>query len=651
MMSTPLLSGALTVGTLPLVWSTVGTFILLEVLLALLLLITLAVLWAKVRASDKARLELLEVVETLDDMSAREAILQAVAQNANDGLVYQDMEARILWANPAYCRILGRPLEEILGRRPQEFCFPDEVKPTEEEIENFRFDTDSYEFHNLVRRLNIRENGEIFWHEFNLSVVDTRPGEQRVVLVSRDVTTQVNREVDLEAARAELHHAAHHDALTGLYNRTAFLDATDLILCRPARKDRVFGLLYIDLDRFKAVNDTHGHAAGDHILTHVADAIRAIDVPEVLSCRMGGDEFVVACPGISDFDTLQHVADALVDRIRTPIEWNDTTLVCGASVGVALSNGDRAKAADLVRSADFALYEAKKPGAPPIARYDADLHERQEAENALMEEFVEALDNDRISFVYQPIMDGRTGKICSFETLARWRRSNGEVMSPDVFLGYAARLNRMADVDFAAIRATTSLVSELQSNGFKIRGAFNTSSEALAHPDFMKRLDYEARQAGLDTQSLVAEVLETTFFGSDTTDSVAAKRIAELREKGFSVYLDDFGVGYAGLSHLGQLDVSGVKLDRSLIAHVTQDKSVRIITSSILRLCDELGVGTLAEGIECAEQAEFLMSHGCYRLQGFGIARPMDRASVISMIQKGAPIVIPSEDAPITRNA
>ena len=649
MMSTTAMVISMTQWAPPFALTSTTAFFAMEVVLAGLLVLTLGLLLVKVRVFNASKQTLEELEQTLDDVTVQEASLRAVAKHANDGLVYQDMNARILWANPAYCRIMGRSLSEIRGRRPQEFCFPPELKPSDEEIENFAFDLDSYEFSNLVRRPNIRKNGERFWHEFNLSVIEPRAGEKRVILVSRDVTQQVQREEELKEAQSYLYHAAHHDALTALNNRAAFLTSTDAILNAASAKDRQLGLIFIDLDHFKAVNDTNGHAAGDQLLVHVSDAMRETARDQDLLCRMGGDEFVMACPGVSCFDELQHIADALLDRIRTPITWDDATLVCGASLGIALSNGEVMTAEDLIRSADFALYESKAPGGPRIARYDAVLHERQVAENALMEEFVDTLDNDGIDFMYQPIMDGRTGAIRSFETLARWRRKSGEVVAPDQFLPYAARLNRMADIDFAAIRATTSLVSDLHEKGFKTRGAFNTSSEALAHPDFMDRLEFEARQAGLDTRSLVAEVLETTFFGSDTTDSVAAARIAELREKGFAVYLDDFGVGYAGLSHLSQLDVSGVKLDRSLIANICHDRSARIITTSILRLCDELGVGTLAEGIESAEQADFLMKHGCFRLQGFGIARPMQRDAVIKMITDGAPIVIPPEQTPLAR--
>lgn len=620
--------------------SLADVYVVTELVLAGVLVATLGLLWHMVRTSERTRRALYHAEECFDHLSAQEVILRAVAEHANDGLVYQDMSARILWANAAYCRTMGWELAEIVGRRPQEFCFPPEVKPSDAEIEAFAFDEHSYEFKNLVRRPNIRKNGHRFWHEFNLSVVEPRPGEKRVILVSRDVTTQVHREQELERARADLLYAADHDALTGLHNRTAFLTATDKILRSPDAAAREIGLLYIDLDRFKSINDTHGHAAGDRVLVHVAASIRAAIGVRDLSCRMGGDEFVVACPGVSDFDMLQHIADKLLDHLTTPIPWTDGTLTCGASIGAALSQGSPMTAEDLIRSADFALYEAKAPGAPRIARYDASLHERQEAENALMQEFSDALDADAISFAYQPVLDASSGRFTKFETLARWTRANGQQIGPDQFLPYASRLNRMTDVDFAAVRATASLTAELRAMGHDIRGAFNTSSEALAHRDFLTCLEQEARAAGLTPDTLVVEVLETTFFGSDTTDSLAATRISQLRAQGYRVYLDDFGVGYAGLAHLGQLDITGIKLDRSLVANVVHDRSARIIATSILRMCQELGVNALAEGIETAEQADFLAANGCALLQGFGIARPMDRAALIARIQDAAPIFI-----------
>ena len=619
--------------------------LVVDILPLFLLVIAAVVLFRKFRATRQAERDLGRARKTLDNVAAQEAIFHAVAQNASDGLVYQDMEAHILWANPAYCRTMGCELSDIVGRKPQEFCFPPEDRMTDQEIADFRFDPADQTFRTFHRRQNVRANGERFWHEFSQAVVEPRPGEQRVVLVSRDVTHQVQRERELEEAKGVLSHAADHDALTGLLNRSAFLRHVEKAMADPDGRAplRPLGLLYIDLDRFKAVNDSHGHSVGDRVLCHVADAVSAIAGTDGLCCRIGGDEFVVAIPDVPTFEALQLLADALLDHIRTPVSVYDTSVECNASIGLALNDTAGARAEDLIRSADFALYEAKRPGAPAIARYDAELHSRQEADNAMMEEFIHALDNGGLEFHFQPVMDGRSGKIRSFETLARWTRDNGERVPPDRFLPYAERVNRMTDVDFAALRACASLVAELQARGHTIHGAFNTSSEALAHGDFLTRLEEEALTAGVKPDHLIAEVLETTFFGADATHSVAAARINQLRDLGHSVYLDDFGIGYAGLAHLGQLNVSGVKLDRSLIANVTHDRSARIITTSILRLCQALGVGTIAEGIETREQAEFLLKHGCYQLQGFGIARPMPRDAFLDLVAHGEEIVIPSE--------
>jgi len=626
-------------------WLGLSAPTLLVLVLGLAGALALALAWLTAR-SRALRCEAVEQVRRirseLQEAQRQETVMREVALHASDGIVYTDMTARIIWANPTYCRTMGYELSEIVGRKPQEFCFPPELKPSEEEISNFVYDLDSDDFGQLKRRLNIRKNGERFWQEISSSMIEPSPGERRVILVSRDVTAQVHREEELEQVRAGLQNAAHHDALTGLKNRYAFLKAIDARLGTTDRRKPPIGLLYIDLDKFKAINDSHGHAAGDAVLNHVADTIRSSVRRSDLACRLGGDEFLVACPGVGDFATLEMIADTLIEELAQPFLWHDMKLKCGASVGLAISDPAIKTAEDLIRLADFALYEAKAPGAPRILRYDAALHDRKEAERLLMEEFVEALDADAIGFVYQPVLDAENGKITSFETLARWQRADGTMLTPDRFLGFAKKLNRLAEVDFAAIRATARLTAELKSRGHPIRGAFNTSAEALAHPKFTEHLMAAARASGVTSDDLTVEVLETTIFGPDTSDSLAAARISELRRMGFSVYLDDFGVGYAGLVHLGQLDISGIKLDRSLVANICTDRSARIIATSILRMCRELGVNSLAEGIEIAEQADFLVAHGCARLQGFGIARPMPRTDLIALIDAGAPVRLPS---------
>lgn len=560
-----------------------------------------------------------------------EKILHAVAQKANDGLLYQDMNARILWANEAYCRTMGYRLEDILGRRPQEFCFPPEARPSDEAIENFVFDPDNDEFHELTRRLNIRKNGERFWQEFNLSLIETEAGEQRVILVSRDVTDQVGREHELERARAELHHAAHHDVLTGLPNRAAFQDQAHEALTASGK----IGIMYLDLDKFKIVNDTLGHAAGDAILIHVAEAIRTALPNGSLSCRVGGDEFLCACPGVGDLAALEYMADTLLERVTTPLVWDAKTLEPRASIGLATAVSPNTSIPDLIRMADFALYEAKVPGAPAIMRYDASLHARTEAEKALIDEFVTALDLGQLEFLFQPILGGPNHAALGFETLVRWRRAADDLLLPGDFLEIAARLKRLTDIDFQAAAAATSLTAELRARGHDLCGAFNVAPDTLAQSDFLHRIQTLLDHYALPADALNVEVLETTLFGPDAGDSPAARSISMLREMGIKVFLDDFGTGYAGLAHLGQLDVSGVKIDRSLSKDVTTHRPARLIAGSILQLCHELSIEVCVEGIEAFDQAAFFHKHGCQRFQGFGFARPMDRTAFLSWIESG----------------
>lgn len=573
-----------------------------------------------------------EIEERRRSVTETEKILHGVAQHANDGLVYQDMQARIIWANEAYCRTMGYTLDEILGRRPQEFCFPPEARPSDAEIDNFLFDPDAYEFQGLTRRLNVRKNGERFWHEFNLALIETEAGEQRVILVSRDVTEQVSREQELERTKAELHHAANHDVLTGLSNRAAFQTNADTALKAHGK----LGVMYIDLDKFKIVNDTLGHAAGDAILLHVADAIRAALPKGSLSCRVGGDEFLCACPGVSDLAALEYMADNLLERITTPLTWDTNTLEPRASIGLAVVNDRDRSIDDLIRMADFALYEAKVPGAQAIMRYDASLHMRKEAEKTLIDDFVAALDNDQLEFRFQPIIGAPDMAPIGFETLVRWRRGEDELILPGQFLDIASRLKRLPDIDFQAAMAAAELTSELRNRGHALYGAFNVAPDTLGQSDFLHRIQKLLDDHDLPTDAMNIEVLETTLFGPDAGDSPAARCISMLRKMGVKVFLDDFGTGYAGLAHLGQLDVSGVKIDRSLSKDVMSHRPAHLIAASILQLCRELSIEVCVEGIETPDQAAFFTNHGCDRFQGFGIARPMEKDTFLDWIETGA---------------
>ncbi|MEL6953472.1 MAG: EAL domain-containing protein [Pseudomonadota bacterium] len=576
----------------------------------------------------------LNLVNVIND----ERLLKFITQNTFDGIVITQMDGRILWANKAYCKIMGWPIEEVLGRKPQEFCYPPDLEMSPEQVEAFHFTPDHPDLGRVARYENMRRNGERFWHELTSKLVEPSPGVFLVVIVGRDVTRQVAYEQKLERALDDLEYAATHDALTGLADRRMLLAFTDGLLSRRDTGQHGIGLLHIDLNHFKVINDRYGHAAGDALLIHVADAIRSTIRQDDLGCRLGGDEFVVVCPGTADFSVLEELAAKIIDAISKPIPWNDQALRCSASVGIAVDVDGTIPNQELIHNADFALYQVKRDRDHPIACFDAELHEQRASEDRLVADFALALDRKELHFVHQPILDASDPSRCKFETLARWTRTTGETVPPDVFMKFAGRLGRRAEVDLAAMRETANILGELKRQGIHARGTFNSSTDSLALIDLISSLDWERDRYDLDSDQIVIEVLETTWFGSDISDNEASRSICALRQSGYDVFLDDFGVGYAGLGHLDTLGVTGIKIDRSLISGILKDRSARIIVTSLLRLSEELGLEVVAEGIEEQEQLETLVSLGCNWHQGFGIAKPMPREELIPWLQNARKI-------------
>lgn len=565
----------------------------------------------------------------LDD----ERVLRIIAEHSLDGLILTELNGRIIWANPAYCRKIGWRLEEIQGRKPMEFCHPPDDQLTQQDVADFVFHDDHPDLGRAVRYQNVRRNGERFWQEITTTIVEPIPNRKFAILVTRDVTDRVLHEQQLEAAREELEYAATHDVLTGLADRRMLLAFTDGMLNHPSPEKRALGLLHIDLNHFKLVNDRYGHAAGDAILVHVAHSIRKSIRKQDLACRLGGDEFVVACADLADFQALEQIAAKIVAAIAQPIVWNETELACSASIGIATDKGGNCDNHTLIHNADFALYEVKRDRSRQIACFNSDLHKRRSNEEALIAEFADVLDRGDLQFRHQPIFSADEGRITGFETLARWQRPSGEIVGPASFLPFAGHLGRRTEVDLAAMRQTVGLLAEFKRRGITINGSFNSSTDSLARRDIVSQLDWEMQRFDLDNSQLIVEVLETTWFGSELSDNTAVAAIDDLKTAGYTVYLDDFGIGYAALGHLDKLGISGIKIDRSLISRIMDERSALIIVTSLLRLTEELGLSAVAEGVETAEQQELLASLGCVKHQGFGIGKPMTREALLGFIE------------------
>lgn len=555
-------------------------------------------------------------------------------EDANDGIVIQTLDARVVWTNLAYSRIIGRPIDQIIGRNPMEFVFPEDDTPTPEEIRDFRYDPDDPTYDHLQLRLNRRADGSLFWNQHSISFRKSAVGEDHAILICRDVTPQIEQRERLKEARNRLAYEATHDNLTGLANRAAFLDFCEQALQRPAEETTFIGLLHVDLDRFKEINDTHGHSAGDAALIHVAQAM-ASSMPDTgLVGRVGGDEFVAVFPDIGSLDALRAKARTISTKVAEPFDWNDHRLTITCSIGAAAAEGGTTDPDTLLLQTDFALYKAKRSGRNRVRTYDERLHKRHTQETYRASELADAIDTASLDHVFQPTYDMRSGRVMGFETLVRWTHPEEGTIRPDEFLPIANELGLMGALDLGSMTSALERKHALDMAGFREMGiAFNASADLLAHPEFINRLVWGVEAGGIRRTDVTIEVLETTAFGDASETSSHAAVIRDLRDAGFQVHLDDFGVGYAGLAHLAQLAVTGVKIDRTLISNILLDETSFKIVRKIIELCNDLGLDVIAEGVETRDVADKLFSMGCQVIQGYWIARPLAEDAVLPWLQ------------------
>lgn len=546
------------------------------------------------------------------------------AEHAKDGIVIQEMDGRIVWANPAYCTIVGRERSEILGRNPLTFALPPEDRPPPEVIENFRYLPDDPAVNRLQLFRNVRGDGTLFWIQISLSLQTNAHGDQQAILVCRDVTEQIDRETRLREVSEELRFRATHDLLTRLANRAEMMRVADRQLEVAAEEGTRLGMMHIDLDLFKEINDTHGHAAGDAILAHVSECLRIHVRAEDTVARVGGDEFVVICPDLPNLDALHLIAAKLIREIRTPITWSGRQLACGGSVGAALSDPETSSVDTLLQQADFALYEAKRLGRNRVAVYDEELHQRQLVEQNRAAELREAIEYETLDCFFQPKMNLVTGEVSGFETLIRWQHPTAGLMTPADFLDIAGELGMLGEADINSMLRALEMKHRLDANGHRgMDIAFNASAELLAHPNFIPLLVNGVESRGIARGEVTIEVLETAMIGGRVDTSTQTTVIGDLAAAGFKVVLDDFGTGYAGLAHLASLPVTGVKIDKSLVNGLLTEPTSEKIARAIIDLCRDLGLSTVAEGVESIEVALRLRALGCDTMQGYWLSRPL----------------------------
>ncbi|QYU68982.1 EAL domain-containing protein [Leptolyngbya sp. 15MV] len=427
---------------------------------------------------------------------------------------------------------------------------------------------------------------------------------------------------------------AQYDSLTGLANRLQMSQTLDKILNSPRMRDRECSVLLLDLDRFKNVNDTLGHPAGDALLRQVAQRLERA-VGQAGRCgRLGGDEFEVIVPGRSEPERLAALAKDIIHSLSQPYSVEGQRVVIGVSVGIATAPDHGLTSETLIRSADLALYAAKDSGRGRWHFYSSDLHARAEERNRLEQDLRDAIANGELELFYQPVVHALSERISGFEALLRWHHPVHGWLSPEKFIPVAEDSGLIGAIGEWALRTACKDLARWPA---EVRCAVNVSPLQFANPQFATVVAQALAQAGVDPARLELEITESVFLGDDHgTDAM----FAALKRIGVRLALDDFGTGYSSLGYLKRAPFDKIKIDQSFVRGATQPGSRNgAIIASITSLAHTLGMDITAEGCETLDELDLVRRYGCTHVQGFVYSRPLSGAATLERLGQGLAIV------------
>lgn len=562
--------------------------------------------------------------------------LEAALAAISDCLVITDAEGRVHWCNQPFDRLVAMPRLAFLGRRITELLPSDaggEPVLTAETIASAAQGRGSTTV--VLSRQPLRAM-EIEW----MPILSERPSP--LVFCLRDISTWVSnqelheqvrrleqqrREADSRNQELQLRQLALaakvlECPVTGLPNRRALRE--HLVgalggLAPDGTPRRRVAVLFCDLNRFKEVNDLHGHQVGDELLVEVGRRLQMELRPREMLARLGGDEFVVVAPDLADASEAVDLARRLQERLAEPWTIEGHVLQPSMSVGIALTGDPATPIDELLRRADLAMYEAKGAGDRAVAVYDRDIDRQVQRSIQIRRRLQQAIDDQALSLAYQPIASLADGATVGFEALLRLQGPEGSLIGPEEFIPLAERRGWIVQMGGWVIRTAMAELLRWRQAGRAWELSLNVSPLQLARRGLAAQCRREAARAGVQPDWIAIEITESMLIDQP---ELAHAELTALREAGFRVYLDDFGTGFSGMAQLARLPIDTIKIDRTFTDELTADPRKRMVVHAMIRLAHDLGFEVVAEGIETREQWHLLRSMGCERGQGYLFGRP-----------------------------
>jgi diguanylate cyclase (GGDEF)-like protein/PAS domain S-box-containing protein len=537
-------------------------------------------------------------------------IARKVMEHTSEGIIVTDLKGNILLANPAFEVVTGYSVDEVIGKNPNI-------------LQSGLHDAEFYEkmWNDITNNgfwkgeiWNKRKDGELFVEWLTISSVKDKEGNiTNYVAVFSDITEQKS---NIE----QLKRLAHYDLLTGVPNRYLFTKRLENLIQTSSRYNQQFALLFLDLDRFKYINDTLGHQAGDLLLQKVAQRLKGILRKKDTIARIGGDEFVIILPNLKHIREAVQTAEMIIEALKSSFFLNGQEVYISTSIGISFYPYDGEDIETLVRNADRAMYQAKKSGKNHFELYHSELYTNDKETLLLENSMRKAIERNEFQLYYQPQIHTRTKQICGVEALIRWKHPERGFVSPAEFIPIAEESGLIVPISEWVLMKACEDLKKLHLDYPYLKMSVNISALFFQQNDFIKMLERIVEKTNINPRFLELELTESTIM-PNARQSI--EQLVKIKQIGLKIAVDDFGTGFSSLSYLHQFPIDILKIDQSFIKHLSTYQDDASIVTAIIQMAHNLRLSVVAEGVETEKQFKFLQKQGCDYVQGYYFSKPV----------------------------
>ena len=544
-------------------------------------------------------------------------------QHSQDIITVHDTRGITLYESPSASRLLGYPAGALVGRIPFDSIHPKDVARAREAFRRLLEGGEEEVIAPIEFRFRHARGHWIHLEALGNNLMN-HPGIRGVVLTSRDVSER-------KKAQERAQYVSQHDVLTGLPNRLLMQDRLHQAITQARRNGGLVALMFIDLDRFKLVNDSFGHVIGDALLKQVAARLTHCLRDTDTVARLGGDEFTIMLPDAASAQVVGEVAQRVLSDFTQPFNDGEQEMYVSASIGISLFPRDGASSDELVKHADTAMYSAKDSGRNNYRYFTEDLNHEVREKVMLESGLRRAIERGELRLHYQPKIDLATNRVIGAESLVRWQHPTRGLIPPSKFIRVAEESGLIVPLGEWVLRAACEQVRAWQREGFDIQVAINVSARQFQQRNLADVVMGIMQDCGVDPQFVEIELTESAIM-NDAEMSIST--LERMKSRGIAISIDDFGTGYSSLSYLKRLPLDILKIDQSFVRDITTDHNDAAIVRAIIGLARSLNIKVIAEGVEDDNQLSFLNAYGCNYGQGYLFGRPLIPESLIELVKK-----------------